>query len=238
MSQFLANPVDVDASTGTVLLRGEEAHHLARVTRARPGDRVRLFDGTGNRWEGVLDRHDRETSTISRLIPLPANEPPHPLVLAAGLVKVDRWEWMIEKAVELGATTIVPLACARSQVKAAEAARKSSRWEKIILSAAKQCERGIIPELCPPLTADEFVNELAPPASGETRWVLVERAEAAWPTSAGMAKTVALGPEGGFSDEETELFAAAGFTPATLGSRILRSETAALAALALVGVSK
>lgn len=234
MSQFLVRPEDVDVINMSATIRGEEAHHLARVARARRGEIVKLFDGAGKRWAGAVEAHERETTLICGLSPLPSNEPVAPLVLAAGLIKADRWEWLIEKAVELGATEILPLACARSQTGAEEAAKKAARWEKIILSAAKQCERGVIPAFRKPVAVADFLASLPPASENVARWAFIERAEGKRPVSASGGAVAAIGPEGGFEGRETALLGDAGFTPATLGERILRAETAAVAALALL----
>lgn len=236
MSQYIVDAADVSPAEATAILRGEEAHHLSRVTRAREGEKIALFDGAGWRWGGEIARIGRDEVLVAKIAPLPPNEPEHPVILAAGLIKADRWEWMLEKAVELGVTTIIPLLCSRSQP--GDVAKKSARWSKIILSAAKQCERGRLPELRPPATVEAFVASLGAFSAGERRWLFIEREKAEPPTISDGPQTLAIGPEGAFSDGEARLFLGAGFVPATLGARILRSETAALAALSLLGGGK
>lgn len=234
MSQFLVRPEDLDRENLTATVHGEEAHHLARVARVRTGETVSLFDGAGGRWRGRVESHAKDSTLVSGLAPLPSNEPEHPVILAAGLIKADRWEWLIEKAVELGATEIAPLDCERSQTGVGDAAKKASRWEKIILAAAKQCERGAIPRLRNPSAIAEFLSSLGSPVQGEARWAFLERTGGVRPGQAGGPTVAAIGPEGGFTESEAAQLLDAGFAPATLGGRILRAETAAAAALALV----
>lgn len=234
MSQYLVRPEAVDHRSATATLSGEEAHHLIRVARVRAGEKVRLFDGRGNIWTGVVTEIDPGSPLITRLVALPPNEPDHPVHLLAGLIKGDRWEWLLEKAVELGATRITPLLTSRTVAKPPEGASRLARWEKIITAASKQCERGVIPTLDTPETLTAMLKKLDRPAPLETRLLFVERTSAAEAPRIEGEVRLAIGPEGGFTEEEAELFRRAGFQKASLGARILRAETAALAALSRV----
>lgn len=237
MAQFFARPQDIDEAQGTALLRGEEAHHLARVMRLGPGDAVRLFDGAGRRFAGKLALASGGEARVEGLAALDPGEPPGPVHLIQGLLKGDRWEWLLEKATELGATRITPILAQRSVARdgGQRSDSKRDRWEKILLAAAKQCERGVVPALDAPQSLEALLEALGPRLAGEERWACQERREglAIGPPAAGCAALLAVGPEGGWTPQEAELLAGAGFAAASLGPRILRGETAALAALAL-----
>ncbi|TAL15811.1 16S rRNA (uracil(1498)-N(3))-methyltransferase [bacterium] len=237
MSQFFALPSDIDAARAIALLRGEEARHLGRVTRVKKGDEVRIFDGGGNRYLGIAADFSGDTLLLEKLSPLPSCEPKKELTVAQALIKGDRWEWFLEKAVELGALRIIPLITSRTVARPDRegSGKKVERWRKILLSAAKQCERGKIPEITAPLGLAEFLRVLGPAEKSEERFFCAERAGARF-LSPGAEKNkslVALGPEGGWSEEEAASLVKTGFSPVSLGERILRSETAAIAALSV-----
>lgn len=238
MSQYLVRPEDVDEKEKTALIGGEEAHHARHAARMKPGEIVRLFDGAGRRWSGRAATLDGQNILVASLEPLPSNEPPHPLRLVQAPPKGDRWEWLIEKAVELGVTALIPVISENSVAKpeSARAARQLERWRKIAVAAAKQSERGIIPAIDPPDDLPAFLKNLPLPAANEKRLICLERSglQPPSPLETGESAMVAVGPEGGFTAAEVELFKKAGFEPIGLGPRILRSETAALAALALI----
>jgi 16S rRNA (uracil1498-N3)-methyltransferase len=242
MSQFLADPKDIDTAKGTARLRGAEAHHLSSVTRAKKGDEVRIFDGEGRRFLGIVAGLSGGEVLLENLAPLPSGEPRREIVIAQALIKGERWEWFCEKAVELGASAIIPLVTSRTVARPKEEAsgRKTERWEKLLLSASKQCERGRIPGISPPVTLEAFLLSLGPAGSREERFFCAERSGAKFlcPREESDKCLLALGPEGGWSDEEQSALAKAGFAPVSLGERILRSETAAINALAVCMASE
>jgi 16S rRNA (uracil1498-N3)-methyltransferase len=215
------------------IVRGDKAHHLGVVLRAQAGQLYELSDGT-RVWLGRIETVARDRVEFALLEELPANESSLQLTLLLAVVKFDSFEWAIEKATELGVGTIVPLAAARSEKGLLAAVEKrSERWRKIILEAAQQSRRVRLPLLEP----------LAKPAaaflSRQDRLgiFLSERSEAS-PLrdvlkSAGNDHAVlAIGPEGGWTDEEVDSAVQAGFSEASLGKLILRTETAVVAALA------
>lgn len=246
MPQFLVISSDVDPEEDTALLGAEEARHLTGVLRARPGDRVEIFDGEGRRWQGRLAALDSRAVRVEELVALPSNEPPVGVDLLQALPKGERWEWILEKGTELGVRRFLPLFTARTvaRVPADRLDQRVDRWRKIALAAAKQCERGRVPEVCPPRELQPCVHALGPAQPGEVRLFLSEREPRAPPGGQcsdpqriggdpQVARIVlAAGPEGGWSAEDRRALAAAGFAPWGLGPRILRSETAAVAALA------
>jgi 16S rRNA (uracil1498-N3)-methyltransferase len=160
--------------------------------------------------------------------------------LIQALLKGDRWEWLLEKAVELGATRITPVVTGHTVARPGEgrSGDKLERWRKRALAAAKQCERGIVPEIDPPVPLDKFLKTLPAPEEGESRRAFLERAgeEPPAPAHPGAVIRLAVGPEGGWTEQEIAQLAAAGFRGAGLGPRILRGETAALAALVLASL--
>ena len=236
MGQFLVRPEDLDQEKRSARLRGQEAHHLARVVRAAPGDRVEIFDGTGKRYSGRLASIDESYAIISDLSVLPSNEPRALVTLLQAPPKGDRWEWLIEKAVELGVFAIHPVLSEFTVWKPDEKkiGNKLERWRKTALEAAKQCERGTVPEICTPVPLARYLKALGAPIEAEDRIVCLERKGSNPVTGASddIRTILAVGPEGGWSTEEAALFEKAGFRSVGLGPRILRSETAAAAALA------
>jgi len=214
------------------VMEGEAAHHLGRVLRAEAGQLYELSDGQRARLARI-ENVKRDRIEFALLEELPSYQPKLSTTLLLSVGKFDAFEWALEKATELGVRTIVPLAAARSEKALLHAAEKrSDRWKKILLEAAQQSRRVSIPELKPvekPAKAFEV--------SERCKVVLSERVEAQALKSvlAGLeASTAALaiGPEGGWTDEEFTAAEATGFRQASLGSLILRTETAVVTALA------
>lgn len=220
---------------GAAELRGEEARHLARVLRAEPGQQYEISDSQSAYLAEIAEaRGDRVVFRV--LGPVASPELPVRLTLLAGLIKFDRFEWMIEKCTELGVGRIVPVETARSEKGLFEASRKrAERWIRIAREAGQQSRRLCAPEILP---AARFQAALAEAA--DHRYLLEEATAPALlqrlPGTRTPSTRVALlvGPEGGWTDPERELAAAAGWCPASLGPQILRAETAASAAVAIV----
>jgi len=239
MPQFLVQPGDVDAIRATATLRGEEARHLVRVLRVRKGAPVEIFDGRGRRWTGAVLEIGSGSVRVGDLRQLPANEPAVEIELIQGLPKGDRWEWVVEKGTELGVARFRPVYSEHSVARLPEAREtdRRTRWGKIALAAAKQCERARVPAVEPIRGLADTLATLGPPVSGEGRLALTERTPGArpgCPDSRPSLVRLAVGPEGGWSSADRELLAAAGFAPQSLGPRILRTDTAGLAGVVLV----
>jgi 16S rRNA (uracil1498-N3)-methyltransferase len=216
---------------GVVEVDGAEARH-ARVRRLARGEAVVVFDGRGRSWLGRVSAWSARgpTVAIERALPERDGESSLALTLAIALLKADKLEWVIEKATELGAVRIRPFSCARSL--AHPSARRVARWRQIALSAAKQCGRSVVPAVDDP--ADLSVILAEPIECGLLLWEGAARGDvlpsaAPAPTAA----SVLIGPEGGFTVEEVAAARAAGYRVGSLGLRILRAETAAIAAVAL-----
>lgn len=239
MPQFLVRPEDLQLAERRALVRGDEVHHLVRVLRARTGKAVDLFDGQGRRWRGFLGVETRDGVRVEDLEALPPNEAPLAVELLHGFPKGEKWDWILEKSTELGVKIIQPLFTERGvpRIPPTRLAPKVDRWTKRVLAAAKQCERALVPEVREPLGLPEFLAGLPEPGEREYRVVLAEREpHAPLPRMEQPPRTVriAVGPEGGWANAERRALDACGFHALSLGPRILRSETAAVVALALV----
>jgi 16S rRNA (uracil1498-N3)-methyltransferase len=215
------------------LVSGDRAHHLGVVLRAQAGQFYELSDGT-RVYLGRIEKVARENVEFALLEELPAEAPRLHVVLLLSVVKFDAFEWAIEKATELGVAEIVTLAAARSEKALVAAAEKrSERWRKIVLEAAQQSRRARLPVLQPVARPG-----VAFAALGDRLGIfLSEREEApglrvALRDRVASQAVLAIGPEGGWIDEERDAAVEAGFHEASLGRLILRTETAVIAALA------
>jgi len=218
-------------------MEGDAAHHLGHVLRAQSGQLYELSDGT-SAWLARIESVARNRIEFALLEQLPAPQPAADITLLLSIVKFDAFEWAIEKATELGVTKIIPLAAARSEKGLlAAAAKRSQRWQKILLESSQQSRRLRLPQL----------GDLAKPAqafaaqSAEFHLMLSERSDApslrnilghSNPVKVPARAALAIGPEGGWTDDELAAARASGFQEASLGQLILRTETAVIAALA------
>lgn len=223
--RFFATRVQGDRAC----LEGADARHLARVLRAEPGQEYELAC-EGAVYLARIERASPGAVSFAILEMLAAPAPVPQLEAGVAIFKFHRYEWMLEKATELGLTRLWPLVTRRTDAQLAAAARaRRRRWQEIAAQAAAQSRRAELPEVAPPLDLRSF---LALPATGN-HWLLQESGAEGAVLAAGTPCRLLVGPEGGWTPEETAAAAAAGFTPVSLGSRILRCETAVLAALAL-----
>jgi 16S rRNA (uracil1498-N3)-methyltransferase len=226
----------VDAfEAGRAILTGEAAHHLGRVLRAEPGQLYELSDGTSVRL-GKIEFSGRDRVEFSLLERIPVRISSLHKTLLLAVVKSDAFEWAVEKATELGVDRIVPLAAARSEKGLLVAAgKRAERWKKIAFEASQQSRRVRLPE----------IGDVASPKAafkkedGGLHVMLSERAEA-FPLRRLLEDqhadriTIAIGPEGGWTDAEFAAAHEAGFREASLGPLILRTETAVTASLAAI----
>jgi len=220
-----------------VELRGEEAKHCIQVTRHRAGDVVVLFDGAGRKAEA---RIEAAAGGVVRLHLLHESRVPKPrceITLLQALVKGDTMEWIIEKAVELGVQRIIPVISQRSIVRlnAAEAAKKLAKWQRVALEACKQCGQAWLPQVVMPCSLEMACGQLEAEVKLTASLQPEARSLRAIRQGATRSAALAIGPEGDFTEGEYAVLAAAGFQPWSLGSLILRSETAAVCALSILG---
>lgn len=219
-------------------LTGEQAHHLGRVLRAQPGQLYELSDGR-DVWLGRVTRVHREAIEFALLEPVAAATPGLHVVLLLAVVKFDRFEWCLEKATELGVSEIVPLATARSERHlVAAAAKRAARWQKILLESAQQARR-VAPPVLHAVVAPEAAFAQAQHDRTALAVLLSEQRDApllrtVLPNRPVGTAVLAIGPEGGWTDAERALARQTGFAEASLGPLILRTETAVIAALAIL----
>jgi 16S rRNA (uracil1498-N3)-methyltransferase len=233
--------------TGAALEEGAElalpddiAHQARDVLRLAPGDTLALLDGRGGAWTATLVAVGR-AGVRARLGARAeaGGEPRARIVLYQGMPKAAKFEWVLQKGTELGVAAFVPLRTERSVTGAEDVGpSKRARWQRILIEATEQCGRARVPELAEPLTLAEAVRTLPPGALALIPWER-ERAtslRAALAAEANMATPAIhlfIGPEGGFAEGEVALARDHGMVPVSLGPRILRAETAAIAAVAL-----
>ncbi|MBU8899082.1 16S rRNA (uracil(1498)-N(3))-methyltransferase [Corallococcus sp. M34] len=221
-----------------VTLTDERRHYLVHVLRLEAGDALEVFDGQGRACDArvveLTPEHVRLSLGAARVTP-----PRREVAVVQGLPKGDKLEWVLQKGTELGASAFWPVDTVRSVVKLEpkRAVERTGRWMKIVEEAARQCRRNDVPPVHAPRPLAEAVRALAP----GTVVLVLDEEESAVPLgeafrAAGPGTPVALvvGPEGGLAREEVSALWALGAKPVTLGARILRTETAALAALAVM----
>jgi len=213
---------------GEVLLDDPPAHHLARVLRLREGDALTVFDGRGGEWDAQFIGKRRV-----RLVAFDAVERESPLriTLVQGVSSGDRMDYTVQKAVELGVAAIQPLITRKGVVRL-EGTRASARvdhWKKIAIAACEQCGRNRIADVLPLIDFRDY----RPNGEGP-RLLLSAQGESIREMQMESEATIAAGPEAGFAPDEEAALERAGFVRASLGPRVLRTETAALAALAVL----
>ena len=221
-----------DIRNGIAELRGDEARHLTRVLRVEAGQKFEISDNRSAYLAEVVEA--RGPLVVFRVeSEIAAAGAPVAVTLCAALIKFDRFEWIVEKATELGVERIVPVEAARTERGLMEAARKrAERWERIARESSQQSRRTRLPEIA---AAARFDDALRVEAGAR---LFLEEGTAppllrAVPRPLATA-AVLLGPEGGWTDREREAASAAGWTAVSLGPQVLRAETAAVAALALL----
>jgi 16S rRNA (uracil1498-N3)-methyltransferase len=225
------------AAGGTATLSASAAAHITRVLRLEVGAALRVFNGQGGEWDATVASIRKDTVTLAVGVHHAVErESPLQITLLQGIARGEKMDLILQKATELGVTRIVPLTMLRSTVKldAATAQRKQEHWQGVIISACEQCGRNILPLLNAVSTFEHAVLVsqglkvlLAPDAESLSMSALL----AAAAPKARQQVTLLVGPEGGFDPRETAIAMAAGFQRCRLGPRVLRTETAGLAAI-------
>lgn len=238
MARFFVSPEQV--KSGRITILGPDVRHITRVLRMGPGDIITVLDGDGKVYEARIESVSRDKVRCEILEEGQAGgEPPVRVTLVQGLSKGEKMDLVVQKGTELGVTSIIPVICKYSVVKLSpkKAAERRDRWQRIAVEAAKQCGRAVVPRVVTPMAWWEALEDIPNgavalmPYEGENEQKMrdVLRKLAAPPEI-----YIFIGPEGGIHPEEFEQAYRKGVIPVTLGPRILRTETAGLAALSLV----
>ncbi|MBO2531457.1 16S rRNA (uracil1498-N3)-methyltransferase [Planifilum fulgidum] len=234
MQRYFISPDQVQGEQ--FVIRGDDVHHIRRVMRFRPGDQLIACDGEGTDYLGELTEEigNEVICRILRREPS-AGEPGLQVTLAQSLPKGDKWEWVLQKGTELGASSFLPFTSRRTVVKwdRVKAEKRRVRWKRILKEAAEQSHRGRIPTVSPVTDWNGLLEAIA-----RAELALIAYEGGGEPLSAALARKsfsrllLIVGPEGGWEEEEVRQAREAGAVPVSLGSRILRTETAAVAMLA------
>lgn len=235
LRRFFINPTDITGET--VQMTGSEAHHLRTVLRLAPGDPVTFFDGTGARYQARIEQifKDRVSATITEHT---RDLPPRVrLHLGQALLKGQKMELILQKATELGVDAIWPFYSEHGIHKTPKETQME-RWQRIVLEACKQCDRAKPPEIHAPQEINDLIAS-SPPCDARLIFWEHEGRQTLNEALAAQEKNrrsvfFLLGPEGGFSESEVSSAQGKGFIPVSLGPRILRAETATLAATAIL----
>ena len=240
MHTFYVPPSQIQSHIATIT--DSEHHHLRNVLRTTPGETIRIIDGQGNVYTAeVLGTNTNRSLSEARILTHEFYaKPPFSLTLFQSLPKNDKMELILQKTTELGITQIVPMHSEHALQKPSQ--NRCERWHRVVVSATKQCKSAWLPELCSPQMFEASLAQLekfslrllfiSPKHSGgaQTQHIKIVLRRVPAPT------TIALfvGPEGGFSDQEVTSLVDSGCVPVTLGTNTLRTETAAIAAVAVV----
>lgn len=231
--RFFAPRSAFNFSKQTVTLAADEARHLREVLRLKPGDQVSVFDGAGKEFRAHVAQARREFAELELDEEIEPARPESPLqiTLAVALLKGEKFDLVVQKATELGVTKIVPLITRFADIKLrdnTDASKRVTRWQRIALEAAKQSGRAVVPQI-------ERVSPFESVLSPSNPCLMFSEREGRGLTQIDTGRVTAIvGSEGGWSDEELEEARAAGAQIVTLGGRILRAETAAITAAALL----
>ena len=228
--RFFAPPSAFNFTKRTVTLAVEEARHLREVLRLKPGDEVSVFDGAGKEFRARVVQARRELAELELDEEIATARPESQLkiTLAVALLKGEKFDLVVQKATELGVNKILPLITRYADIKLrdeSDASKRVTRWQRIALEAAKQCGRTVVPEVSLPVTFG---------ATLKSDCVLFSERGGQKLRPIENPITAIIGSEGGWSDEELDQARAAGTQIVTLGGRILRAETAAIVAAALL----
>lgn len=220
------------------IISGDESHHLRKVLRLRIGDEVQVFDGLGKEWLAIIEQITGQEVSLKLQNPINDSiESPLLITLAQGLIKGDRFDWVIQKAVELGVSKIQPLISEYTDFQGAKGVEKRlERWERIALEATKQSGRNSLTEILPPIEFSTLVTQIKSPVIffAERGGNSLSQTTKELKEQSINSITLIVGSEGGWSGEELTQATKAGFYLATIGKRILRAETAGITAVALI----
>jgi len=217
----------------SITLDAQETRHLRDVLRLKTGDQVSVFDGTGQEFSCTVTEINKTNShlTIIEMIDAASPESPFEITLAATVLNGEKYDLVIQKAVELGVARLIPLQAIRGDVKTKDAAKRLERWRRIALEATKQSGRAKLMEIADPVTFHTVIAR----SNGENVVLFSERDGVDFSTLRAEKKITALiGPKGGWDDAELAFARSQGVNIVTLGGRILRAETAAISLTAIL----
>jgi len=232
--RFFAPPSAFNFSKHLVTLTSDEARHLREVLRLKTGDDVQVFDGTGREFRAVVSQARRESAELElgAEIQPPRPESPLKLTLAVALLKGEKFDLVVQKGTELGVNRFIPLVTRYADIRLrdeSDASKRVTRWQRIALEAAKQCGRAVVPEINLPISFEPLIRE------EKGCFLFAERGGSALSTDLRTNNFIAIvGSEGGWSDEELDQARLEGVPIVTLGGRVLRAETAAIATAVLL----
>ncbi len=234
---------NIDATDRSISLDGAIARQLKTVLRADAGEHIRLFDGSGSEWEVEIDhvgKNEVSTTLVSAIKPVA--EPTVKITMLLGLARPERIELAIQKCTELGAVRFVPVLSERVQGgnTGSPSAKRLERWQRIAIEAAEQSGRATVPTIEPPTSIMDAIEQVITDQPLLCMWE--ELADESQSLSAALKSldkdqlnlAALIGPPGGFSEQEATLIREAGATLVTLGARVLRSETAAIAVMSAI----
>lgn len=215
-------------------LEEAQSHHLNKVLRMQAGRELILFNGLGGEYSAIIETITKKLVSV-RVTDFNADNRQSflQLELAIGISRGDRMDWVLQKATELGVTKITPLLTERTEVKLGgeRSDKKLAHWQQTIVSACEQCQRNLLPQLNQPILFSEWITQ----CNAELKFVLHHRDNQGLPQGKTVDSVALLiGPEGGLSETEISQAIVQQFSPLTLGPRILRTETAPVAAISLV----
>ncbi len=240
MSRFLVDPKNIAGNH--VCLKEKETHHIKNVLRFKEGDAVVVFDGAGQEYRCQIESLDKKEATLLILekLAIPISSKAF-VTLAHALTKGDRFDWVVEKGTELGMHGILPFVCERVNVKlsAENKVKKEARWKRLTEAAAKQCGRTTMPTVAPILSFEKFLGEFQNYDLVLLAYELENGTDLKSCLRGALKKSLknilaVVGPEGGFTEKEVEQMIAAGARSVSLGENILRTETAAIAVVAMI----
>lgn len=240
MHRFMVDPGQI--RDGLICIRGSDFKHLSQVLRLGTGDIIQVFDGSGMEYTARLSELGRDQAIAAIVESYQADtEPRVRLTLYQGLPKMEKMDLIIQKAVELGVCRIVPVLTRRTvvQLDGPSAEKRAVRWNRIAMEASKQCGRACVPEVIKPLSLEDALHDLRDPDlaialyENEEKKCLKELLKCYNINDAGNI-ALFIGPEGGFTKEEADAMRQGGIKTASLGGRILRTETAAISGISII----
>lgn len=217
-----------------VTLDEKASHYIGNVLRQKAGNSLILFNGNGHQYQAIIEKVDKKQITAQvHNAESPVTESPLHIHLGIAMSKGDRMDWVLQKSTELGVSAVTPLITERTELKlkGERLDKKLSHWRQILISACEQCERNILPVLHPPVACREWSATI----NADNKFVLHHRSDSVLdPRATVHSVAVLIGPEGGLTEIEIADAEQRGFKPLTLGPRVLRTETAPLATIAVL----